>query len=418
MFKKGGDVMSGFAKSQALYERAKKTIPGGIPGHQSPSLLVPGQSPCFVERAEGARFWDVDGNGYIDYMCAYGPMIIGYNHPKVEAAAEAQRKKGNCFNLPTPLWVELAERLVELIPAADWAVFGKNGSDAMNHAVRVARAHTGKKKIAIAEGAYHGIGPWCTPTPDGITEADRAHVLTFPYNDAQALHALVGGNRSDLAAVIVTPIRHDFMHDLELPNAAFLATVNDLCGGNGGPLLIVDDVRCGFRLHMGGSAEYFGLKPHLTAFSKALGNGHPISACTGAAELMDAAGRVFFTGSFFTSAVPLAASLATLDEMLASDAVDRMFRAGEKLKQGMLGQAQALGLEVSYTGPVTMPFMTFADDPSFAKNKTFCARAYRDGVFFHPYHNWFLSAAHGDEEIEETLDATQKAFEEVKEKCA
>jgi glutamate-1-semialdehyde 2,1-aminomutase len=280
----------------------------------------------------------------------------------------------------------------------------------------VARAHTGRRKIAKAEGAYHGIGPWCTPTLDGITEEDRVHVLTFPYNDAQALRALVEQNRDDLAGVIITPIRHDFMHDLELPNEAFLDAVRELCPGGEGPVLILDDVRCGFRLHMGGSAEYFALKPHLTGFSKALGNGHPISACVGAEDLKDAAGRVFFTGSFFTSAVPLAASLATLDEMVATDAIGRMFRVGETLKQGMLEQAGSLGLEVSYTGPVTMPFMTFADDPSLKKNKTFCARAYREGVFFHPFHNWFLSAAHGDEEIEETLAATRKAFEEVKEK--
>ena len=138
--------MPGFEKSQALYQRARKVIPGGIPGHQTPALMMRGESPCFIEKAEGCRFWDVDGNEYIDYMCAYGPMILGYNHPKVEEAVQKQRRKGNCFNLPSPLLVELAEYLVELIPSADWAVFGKNGSDVTNYACQVARAHTGQEK--------------------------------------------------------------------------------------------------------------------------------------------------------------------------------------------------------------------------------------------------------------------------------
>lgn len=406
--------MKVFNRSQELFERANKVVPGGFPAHQNPAALVQGRSPCFIEKAEGCRFRDVDGNEYIDYMCAYGPMIIGYNHPKVEEAVAGQKKKGDCFNLPSPIWVDLAERVVGLIAAADWVTFGKNGSDVCNHAVRIARAHTGRKKIVMIEGSYHGIGPWCTPNSNGIIEEDRTNVLAFPYNDIEALEKIVESNQDDLAAIIITPFKHSFAQDQEMPEEAFIKGLKDICRADG-PLLIMDDVRAGFRLHMEGSAELFGLKPHLSCFSKAMGNGYPISACVGTKELMDTASGVFFTGSFFSGAESLAATLATIDEMVNTNALEHIFSVGEKLKKGMLDQARSLGIEVSYTGPVTMPFMIIKSDNGFDKNRTFCARAYQEGVFFHPYHNWFVSAAHQEEDIEETLEATQKAFETVKE---
>jgi len=405
--------MKKFFRSQELFERVNRVIPSGYPSHQNPLQLVHGQSPCFIERADGCRFWDVDGNEYIDYMCAYGPMILGYNNPKVEEAVAEQKKKGDCFNLPSPQWVDLAERMVGLIAAADWVTFGKNGSDACNHAVRVARAHTGRKKIIMAEGSYHGIGPWCTPDPTGIIDEDRVNVLPFPYNDVEVLKEIVETNKDDVAAIIITPFRHDYAHDQEMPTEAFINGLKRICQGDG-PLLIMDDVRGGFRLHMAGSSELIGLKPHLTCFSKAMGNGYPISACVGLKELMDTASKVYFTGSFFSNAEPVAASLATIDEMVRTEALDHIFQMGEKLKQGMLDQAESLGLEISYTGPVTMPFMIIRGGKGFKNNRTFCARAYQEGVFFHPYHNWFVSAAHREEDIEETLVATQKAFEAVK----
>jgi glutamate-1-semialdehyde 2,1-aminomutase len=406
--------MRSFARSQAYYERAKKIVPGGFPAHQSPDSLVHGQSPCFIERAEGCRFWDVDGHEYIDYICAYGPMILGYNHPKVETAVADQKRKGDCFNLPSPLWVELAEYLVQLIPAADWVTFGKNGSDVCNHAVRIARAYTGRRIIAVARGSYHGIGSWCSPGNAGIRPEERMDVLTFPYNDPEALREMIKAHGDELAAVMVTPFRHDYARDQELPTPAFIDRLNELGRGNG-PLLILDDVRAGFRFHMGGSAEYFGLKPHLTCFSKALGNGYPISACLGLKPLMEAASQVFFTGSFFSNAEPMAAALATLKEMIRSEAITRLFHLGEQLKQGLMDQARTLGIEISYTGPVTMPFMTIRDSQGFIKNRIFCARAYQEGVFFHPYHNWFLSAAHTEKDIEQTLEAAKKAFQAVRE---
>lgn len=406
--------MRTFEKSYSLFERASKVVPGGIPGHQSPTLLVFGSSPCYVERAEGARFWDVDGNEYIDYMCAYGPMVLGYNHPKVEQAARAQGQMCDTGNLPTQRYVELAERLVGIVPIADWAIFGKNGSDVTTYACRVARAHTGRNKVIMVEGSYHGIGAWCTPFETGITPEERVNMLTFPYNDIEEFKRLVEENSQDIAGVIVTPFRHEAFHDSEMPAPGFLETIRKACDDTGA-VFVVDDVRAGFRMHMGGSLECFGVKPDLICFSKALGNGHPISACVGKEDLKGSASQVFFTGSFFSAAAPMAAALATLDEMEAIGSIDLMYERGEMLKDGMLDQADEHGQEVNYSGPVTVPFMTFAGEDGWEKSKLFCKECYDRGVFFHPFHNWFISAAHTEEDIKKTLDATNAAFKIVKE---
>jgi len=406
--------MRTFDKSNQLFERAMNVIPGGIPGHQSPTLLVFGQSPCFIERAEGPRFWDVDGNEYIDYMCAYGPMVIGYNEPKVEAAFRAQSQKTDTGNLPSERYVELAERLVEIIPIADWSIFGKNGSDVTSYALRVARAQTGRSKIIMAEGSYHGIGAWCISFDTGIMPGERADILTFEYNDTEGFKRLVEENKDDVAGVIITPFRHDAFHDSEMPAPGFHETIRKTCDDIGA-IFIVDDVRAGFRMHMGGSLEQFGVRPDLICFSKALGNGHPISACVGRNALKDAASQVFFTGSFFTSAAPMAAALATLEEMEANDSIKIMYERGEMLKDGMLDQADTHQQEVSYTGPETLPFMTFKSEDGWERAKLFCQECYQRGVFFHPFHNWFISAAHTEEDIKKTLEVTDAAFKLVKE---
>jgi len=405
--------MRSYDKSNQLFDRALKVIPGGIPGHQSPMLLVFGSCPCFIERAEGARFWDVDGNEYIDYMCAYGPMVLGYNHPKVERAARAQLEKTDTGNLPTERYIELAEKMVKIVPIADWAIFGKNGSDVTTYATRLARAHTERNKIVTVAETYHGIGAWCTPIMNGVTPAEREDVLTFPYNDVAALKQLVEQHKDEIAGIIVTPFRHEAFHNSEMPAPGFLEAVRKTCDDIGA-VFIVDDVRAGFRMHMGGSLEKFGVKPDLICFSKALGNGHPIAACVGKEDLRAAAGATFFTGSFFTSSVPMAAALATLDEMESTNAIDVMYERGEMLKDGLLDQADAYGQEVTYSGPETIPFMTFQGEDGMEKSKLFCEECYKRGVFFHPFHNWFISSAHTEEDIKKTLEASDAAFQRVK----
>jgi glutamate-1-semialdehyde 2,1-aminomutase len=403
-----------FERSEALFERAKRSIPGGIYGHQSPELLTMGSYPYFFERGAGSHVWDVDGNEYIDYMCSYGPIVVGHLNPRVEEAVRRRAADGNCFNGPTSLWVDLAERLVSLTPFADWAVFGKNGSDVCTWAIEVARHATGRPKIAVAEGAYHGTHAWVTPVPNGVMPEDRANIVKFRYNDLESLSRAVEENRGAMAGVILTPFRHDAGHDSEMPAEGFMQGVRELCDRNA-MVFVMDDVRAGFRLHMGGSGELFSVRPDLSCYCKAIANGYPISACLGCASLKQAASEVFFTGSYFTSAVPMAAALATLAELESTSGIERMHQAGERLRDGMLAQARVHGFDVTWSGPPAIPYMSFkAEQGRHARIKLFCGEAAKRGVYLHPRHNWFLSAAHTDEDIRRTLEVTDEAFSAVR----
>ncbi|HKF30729.1 MAG TPA: aminotransferase class III-fold pyridoxal phosphate-dependent enzyme [Candidatus Binataceae bacterium] len=403
-----------FDKSNALMERARRVVPGGIYGHQNPIMLTRGSFPSFFARGEGSHIWDVDGNEYIDYMCSYGPIVLGHRHPKVEEAARRQAELGNCFNAPSPLWVDLAEYLLSITPCADWTVFAKNGSDVCTWATEVARHATGRKKIAMCAGAYHGTHAWCTPAPGGVTPEDRANIVYFHFNQLESLRQAVAENQGEIAGVILSPFRHDAGHDSELPVEGFLAGVRELCDRNG-IVLILDDVRAGFRLHLGGSGEFFGIRPDLTTYCKAIANGYPLSACLGRESLKQAAQEVFFTGSYFTSAVPMAAALACLKELKAANGIERMRMLGEKLRDGMLGQARSTGFEVTYSGPPAIPYMTFKDDGGrYDRMKVFAGECSLNGVYLAPRHNWFISAAHTEDDIKQTLEVTERAFAAVR----
>jgi len=346
-------------------------------------------------------------------MCSYGPIVLGHNHPKVEEAARHQAAEGNCFNGPGRVWVELAEHLVALTPWAAWAAFAKNGSDVCTWATEVARAATGRKKVLVAAGAYHGAHAWCTPVSDGTTPEDRAHVVPYRYNDLASVDAALARHVGDVAAIMVSPFRHDAFHDQEMPAPGFLPGLRERCDRLGA-VLILDDVRAGFRLDLRGSGEAVGVRPDLSCYCKALGNGHPIAACVGREPLRDAAKRVFFTGSYWTSAVPMAAALACLRELEASDGIRHMAAIGTKLRGGLERQAAAHRLEVRSSGPPAIPFMTFvADQGSFERSRAFAAACIAHGVYLHPHHNWFLSTAVGEAEVARILDATEEAFREV-----
>jgi glutamate-1-semialdehyde 2,1-aminomutase len=340
--------------------------------------------------------------------------VLGHRHPKVEEAAHRQMELGNCFNAPGPVWVDLAEHLVSITPFADWTVFAKNGSDVCTWATEVARQATGRPKIAMCSGAYHGTDAWCTPLPGGVTPEDRANIVYFRFNDLESLRHAVEENSGKIAGIILSPFKHDAGHDSELPVEGFLSGVRKICDDNG-MVFILDDVRAGFRLHMGGSGELFGVRPDLTTYCKAIANGYPLAACLGRDSLKQAAQEVFFTGSYFTSAVPMAAGLANLKELQAGGGIERMRTIGEKLRAGLLAQARSAGFEVTYSGPPAMPYMTFkADEGHYDRAKAFCGACSRSGVYFAPRHNWFISAAHTERDIEQTLDVTEQAFEAVR----
>jgi len=255
-----------------LRRRAAAVIPGGMYGHQSVAAL-PAEYPQFMARGEGARLWDVDGNEYVDLLCAYGPVVLGHRHPAVEDAVRAQMALGDCQNGPGAAMVLLAEELVRTVSHAHWAMFQKNGTDATTLACTIARAGTGRRKVLVAEGAYHGAAPWCTPRLAGVTPEDRANVIRYRYNDLASVTAAAEEAGEDLAAVLVTPFRHDAGLDQELPDVCFARGLRELCDATGAAL-VLDEVRCGFRLHLGGSWEPLGVEPDLFAWSKAIANGY------------------------------------------------------------------------------------------------------------------------------------------------
>jgi glutamate-1-semialdehyde 2,1-aminomutase len=402
-----------YRETHALFARAQRVVPGGIYGHQSPRMLVPDAYPYFFARGEGARLWDVDGNEYLDLMCSYGPIVLGHNHPRIDEAARRQAAAGRCFNGPGAVWVDLAERLVSLTPWAEWAVFAKNGSDVCTWATQVARAATGRRAVLAAEGAYHGTHPWCSPMPAGVTPEDRAHIARFRWNDLAEVDAALDAHDGDVAAIMVAPFRHDAFHDQEMAAPGFLEGLRARCDRLGA-VLILDDVRAGFRLDLRGSGEAVGVQPDLTCYCKALGNGYPISAALGRDALRRAAEKVFFTGSYWTGPVEMAAALACLAEIEESDAIGCMSRLGTALRAGIERQAAAHGLGVRYSGPPAIPFMSFvADAGSFERSRVFAASCATHGVYLHPHHNWFLSAALGEADVARILEVTDGAFAEV-----
>lgn len=395
----------------ALRVRAARVIPGGMWGHMDAGRLPPGY-PQFFAKAEGCRLWDVDGNEYIDFMCSYGPILLGHRDPGVEAAAAAQAAQGDLFDGPSARMVELAEVLVDTVPHADWALFQKNGADATTTCVTLARAGTGRRKVLVARGSYHGAVPWCSPSMAGVTAEDRAHLVEFDYNDPDSLRAAVEAAEGDLAAVIVTAFRHDVRRDQEMPTADFARTARAVCDA-ADAVLILDDVRAGFRLHPGGSWEPLGVRPDLSAWSKAIANGHPLAAVTGSDRFREAARSIFVTGSFWCASVPMAAALAVLRRLRETDAIAHMAAMGQRLRDGIAAQARSHGVGLRQTGPAQMPLILFDDDPDFARGALFTAEALARGVYLHPWHNMFLSAAHSPADIDRALEATDHALAAV-----
>lgn len=392
-----------------LRRRAAKVVPGGMWGHQDASRLPVGY-PQFFSRGEGCRVWDVDGREYIDFMCAWGPIVLGHADPDVNRTIDGLRARGaDCLDGPGQPMVELAELLVDTIPSADWAMFAKNGTDATSICVTLARAETGRRKVLVARGSYHGAAMWCTPSPAGIVPDDRAHILHYDYNDTASLEAAADEAGDDMAAILVCAFRHDHARDQELPTRAFAASARAVADRKGAAL-VVDDVRAGFRLDIGGSWEEVGVRPDLSAWSKAIANGQPLAAVTGRDRFREAAMRIFTTGSFWYSPIPMAAAVTTISKLRDTGGIAHMRAMGERFRTGIIEQAVHHGVGVRHTGPAQMPLILFDDDPDFARGALFCQVALAEGVFLHPTHNMFLSCAHRAEDIDLALEATDKGF--------
>jgi len=309
--------------------------------------------------------------------------------------------------------IELAEKMVDIVDHADWAMFAKNGTDATTICVTIARAGTGRRKLLVCHGAYHGASHWCTPGMDGIVEEDRAHQIEYEFNDIASLEAAVEKAGDDLAAILITPFMHDVFCDQEMVDPAFAQRMRELCDEKDAAL-IIDDVRAGFRMAYGCSWETIGVQPDLCAWSKCLANGYPLAAVTGNERFREAGTKVYTTGSFWFAATPMAAAIACLDEVKAMNLVGHIEHIGEMLRAGLDEQASAHGFALRQTGPAQMPMILFEDDGDFQKGFFWCSQAIKRGVYLHPWHNMFINGAHTEDDIKRTLEVTDEAFAALK----
>ena len=406
-----------YSKSHQEFLRAEKVIPSGIYGHQGPAegCYVPVEAfPLFSSRAEGSYLWDLDGNRLIDYMCAYGPNILGYHDPDVDAAAARQRAISDCTTLPNTLMIDFAELMVDTVASADWAFFAKNGNDVTTLAVMVARAYTHRKKIVFFKGYYHGIAPW-TQKIDyaGVIEEDVMHNIYVDWNDYEALEAVFDRYKGEIAAVISQPYMHGNFQDNILPAKDFWQKVRKKCTDEG-TVLIVDDVRAGFRLDLAGSDHFFGFQADLICFCKALANGYNVSCLCGQDFLKNTVSSMSYTGSYWLSAVPFAAGIACIEKMKRINCPALLHEKGVKLRDGLIAADKQYGFDLHVTGAPSLFYLRIADDPSLALHQEWIAECVKRGIFFTNHHNHFINAALSDEDIQETIDVATEAFEVIR----
>ncbi len=405
-----------YPKSREAFIRAAKVIPSGVYGHLGPAegCFIPVEAfPMFSQRAQGTYFWDIDDNRFIDYMCAYGPNILGYNDPDIEEAAARQREKGDCTTSPSTIMIDFAELLVDTVSSADWAFFAKNGNDVTTLAVMASRAYTHRKKIVFFKGYYHGIAPW-TQKIDyaGIIPEDVANNIYIDWNDTEALEEAFQNNKGEIAAVIGQPYMHGNFADNEMPADGFWQKVRKLCTDNG-TVLVIDDVRAGFRLDIHGSDSYFGFEADLICFCKALANGYNVSALCGKDFLKNTISSMSYTGSYWLSAVPFAAGIACIEKMKRLNINELLNQKGQQLKDGLISTAKKYGYDLRVTGALALPYLRIANDDSLITHQMWIAECVKRGVFFTNHHNHFMNAAMTEEDIKETIEIADEAFSAI-----
>lgn len=427
------------AKTRAAHAQAQSLMPLGV----SSNFRHWGDESPVIERGEGAYIWDLDGNRYIDYRLAFGPVILGHAHPAVNQRVVEQLAKGVIYAHTHPLEMGVAERIIRMCPGVEKVRFANSGSEATMHALRIARGYTGREKVLKFEGQYHGMHDgllWSTGSPTGnvlglrrnpIPVAGSAgiprgmvqYVTIAPFNDTDALDRIVRAGWGDLAAIILDPTLASGV----LPEAGFLEHIRALCDEYG-IVLIFDEVKTGFRLAKGGAAEYFGVQGDLMTYAKALANGFPLAAIGGKAEVMDVlgSGGVGHGGTYCGNAVGTAAADATLDILETTGALETIARLGERFMDGIGGVLSEAGVEHVVTGhPAMFSVLLGIDkvprdyrdvigsDVALYERLAFKMRAY--GVEYDPdvRDGLFVSAAHTEADIDETLNKLNDAVKQV-----
>jgi glutamate-1-semialdehyde 2,1-aminomutase len=400
--------MRTFDKSEQMLRRAERVIPLGSQTFSKSRTQYPhGVSPYFISHGLGSRVWDVDGNEYTDYINALASVTLGYCDPDVTTAVEAQLRKGTIFSLATELEIEVAERIVDLVPCADMVRFGKNGSDATAGAIRLARAHTGRGHVAVC--GYHGWQDWyigSTARNLGVPPAVRELTHTWTYNDAASLHRLFQQHPDGFAAVIMEPM------NIAFPAPGFLEEVQAMCRKHGA-LLVFDETITGFRYASGGAQQMLGVMPDLATFGKGLANGYPLSAVAGRGDLMKLMEEIFFSFTFGGETLSLAASLATMDKLVRNDVPGYLARLGEPLIRGIAERIERhrVGDLMSVAGHPSWSFLLLKDVPGcpqFTSKTLFMQEMFQRGILAFGTHN--LTYAHTEADVGALLAAYDEVF--------
>ncbi len=396
---------------QITFSRAKKVIPGGVPGHLGTTASYEGY-PVFSGQAKGAYFWDIDGNRFLYFMCAYGPNILGYNDEYVDAAAMAQLKRENLVTAPSAKMIEFAEVLVDTVDMADWALFAKNGSDTTSLALMIARAATGRKKAILINGNYHGSSPWSQrPDAAGVCEEDLANNIYVDWNNLQQVEQAIRDNPGEIACFLSTPYFHPVRAANEMSAEGYWEAIRKLCTDNG-IVLAIDDIRCGFRLDLAGSDKYFGFKADLMCFCKALANGWSISALCGIDALKDAVKRVMFTGSYWLSAVPFAAGIACINRLKELNGAAYMLSLGSKYLEGLCSLAASHGYHMEVSGALSLFYLQLNNDRG--QHRAWVTECVRRGVFLTSSHNMFTCCAMTEQDVDFSLEVADEALKAIK----
>ncbi|WP_142312677.1 glutamate-1-semialdehyde-2,1-aminomutase [Bacillus toyonensis] len=423
-----------FTKSEALHKEALEHIVGGVNSPSRSFKAVGGGSPVAMERGKGAYFWDVDGNKYIDYLAAYGPIITGHAHPHITKAITTAAENGVLYGTPTALEVKFAKMLKEAMPALDKVRFVNSGTESVMTTIRVARAYTGRTKIMKFAGCYHGhsdlvlvaagSGPSTLGTPDsaGVPQSIAQEVITVPFNNVETLKEALDKWGHEVAAILVEPIVGNF--GIVEPKPGFLEKVNELVH-EAGALVIYDEVITAFRFMYGGAQDLLGVTPDLTALGKVIGGGLPIGAYGGKKEIMEQVaplGPAYQAGTMAGNPASMASGIACLEVLQQEGVYEKLDELGAMLEKGILEQATKHNIDITVNrlkGALTVYFTTNTiEDYDAAQNTDgemfgrFFKLMLQEGINLAPskYEAWFLTTEHTQEDIEYTIEAVGRAF--------
>ena len=422
--------------SEKLFQKAKKCIPGGVNSPVRAGQAV-GIDPPFISKANGCVIWDVDGNEYIDYVCSWGPMILGHAHPEIVNALEERVKLGTSYGAPTELEVEMADIIVEMVPSIEMVRMVNSGTEATMSAIRLARGYTGREKIIKFDGCYHGhadsllvsagsgLATLGIPGSPGVPQDLARHTISLPFNNLENVSQAFNKFGPEIAAVIVEPIPGNM--GVINPDQAFLKGLRELTNEYGA-LLIFDEVISGFRVAIGGAQELYDIMPDLTCLGKIIGGGLPVGAYGGKKDIMTRMapqGDVYQAGTLSGNPLAMAAGVATLKILKEKSPYDELDKKGDMLFSGLKRVAEAAGVNVVINRVGSMGSLFFTDEPvtdfetAKASDENQFKRYFRSmldqGIYLapSPYEATFLSTAHSEETVRKTIECASIALKNL-----